>query len=423
MRHRGPNKRGVIPEQTAAEIMLILYFTLPFWKWLFEQLFELSGDVSPALPFTLAVVYAPVIAVFLAARQQVPADFFFLLLYIGLYFGVTYLFHGEYEYYYTREQYGVADYVLRPDNGLYAYLFLRMVKEPERVLRGLRVSGYVIYAYSALRLYVATRKGFWMEEGSRGQEYMSSYNMNYGYTLLLFLCCYLYCALEKKNLWYLFLSAAGVFMILCGGSRGPMLDVGIFLAFYWLIRLRRSRRKPLYLAGTALLGGIAAALYRPALNALRDLTDRAGLHSRTLNMMLAGTVAQNNGRDVFWEASFQMIRENPLGYGAMGARHVLCGIHIVGHPHNVMIELLIEYGVVGGTAVILTLLFASLRILLRRKKEAWQGVFLLFFANACQLLTSYTYWHSPALWAALAVGVNYCRAETESRITLPQLRK
>ena len=34
-----------------------------------------------------------------------------------------------------------------------------------------------------------------------------------------------------------------------------------------------------------------------------------------------------------------MIRENPLGYGAMGARHVLCGIHIVGHPHNVMIEL------------------------------------------------------------------------------------
>ena len=230
MRHRSRNKRGVIPEQTAAEIMLILYFSLPFWKWLFEQLFELSGDVSPALPFTLAVVYAPVIAVFLAARQQVPADFFFLLLYIGLYFGVTYLFHGEYEYYYEREQYGVADYVLRPDNGLYAYLFLRMVKEPERVLRGLRVSGYVIYAYSALRLYVATRKGFWMEEGSRGQEYMSSYNMNYGYTLLLFLCCYLYCALEKKNLWYLFLSAAGVFMILCGGSRGPMLDVGIFLA-------------------------------------------------------------------------------------------------------------------------------------------------------------------------------------------------
>lgn len=411
MRDRSRKKRGAIPEQTAAEIMLILYFTLPFWKWLFEQLFELSGNESLALPFTLAVVYAPVAAVFLAARQRVPADFFFLLLYIGLYFGVTYLFHGEYEYYYTREQYGVADYVLRPDNGLYAYLFLRMVKEPARVLRGLRVSGCVIYAYSALRLYVATRKGFWMEEGSRGQEYASSYNMNYGYTLLLFVCCFLYCALEQKKLRYLLLAGAGMFMILCGGSRGPMLDVGIFLALYWLIRLRRSRCKTLYLLGTAVAGVTAAELYRPALRMIHGLTDRAGLHSRTLEMMLAGTVAQNNGRDVFWEASFNMLRENPLGYGAMGARHVLCGIHIVGHPHNVLIELLIEYGVAGGSVIIIALLTASFRILLQKRNAAWQGMFLIFFANACQLLTSYTYWHSPALWAALATGVNYCRAE------------
>ena len=414
MREPGRKNSGVIPEQTAAEIMLVLFFTLPFWKWLFEQLFELSGNESLALPFTLAVVYAPVAAVFLAARQKIPADFFFLLLYIGLYFAFTYLFHPEYEYYYTREQYGIADYVLRPDNGLYAYLFLRLVKEPRRVLRGLRAGGYVVYAYSALRLYVATRKGFWMEEGSRGQEYMSSYNMNYGYTLLLFVCCFLYCGLEKKNLWYLFLAAAGILMILCGGSRGPMLDVGIFLVLYWLIRLRRSRCRPLYLLGSAVLGGAAAELYRPALNALYGMAGRAGLHSRTLEMMLAGTVAQNNGRDVFWETSFGMIRENPLGYGAMGARHVLCGIHIVGHPHNVMIELLIEYGVVGGTAVILALLTASFRILLGNRTEEWRGVFLIFFANACQLLTSYTYWHSSALWAALAVGVNYSRAGTET---------
>ena len=411
VRGRGRSKRGVISEQTAAEIMFILYFTLPFWRWLFGQLFELSGDGTLALPFTLATVYAPVAAVFFAARQKAPADFFFLLLYIGLFFAVTYLFHREYEYYYTREQYGIADYVLRPDNGLYAYLFLRLVREPARVLRGLRISGYLIYAFSALRLYVATRKGFWMEEGSRGQEYMSTYNMNYGYTLLLFVCCFLYCAFERKNVIFLLLAGAGVLMILCGGSRGPMLDVGIFLALYWLIRLRRSRFKPLYLLGTAVCGGAAAELYRPATDLIRGLTERFGMHSRTLEMMLAGTVAQNNGRDVFWEASFQMLRENPLGYGAMGARHVLCGIHIVGHPHNVMIELLIEYGVVGGAVVIIALLAATFRILLRQRKQAWQGVFLIFFANACQLLTSYTYWHSPALWGALAAGVNYYRAK------------
>ena len=407
---RRRRRKGLIPAGAAAEAMFILFYSLPFWEWLFEQLFELLDHEELAVPCTLAVVYLPIVALFASSRQRVPVDFFVLMLCVGLYFAVTYCIHPEYEYYYAREQYGVLDYVLRPDNGLYAYLFVRMVNDPRRILRGLCVSGGVVYAFSLLRLYVATVKGFWMEEGSRGQEYMSSYNMNYGYTLLIFVCCYLYCALRYRKIGFLLLAGLGMFMILCGGSRGPFLDIAIFIAVYWLAGFARSRYKPLYLSGTALGAGAAAVCCGWLPELLAGVTDRLHLHSRTLAMLQSGTVAQNNGRDVFWTASFGMIRDNLLGYGAMGARHVLCDIHIVGHPHNFFIELLIEYGVVLGPLIILLLLFASFRMIVGRRGGEWQGVFLIFFANACQLLTSYTYLHSPALWGALAVGVCYYKS-------------
>ena len=408
-------KRIRVTPEDVGEMLFVLYFSVSSWEWLAEKLLEPFGAEAFSTPLVLAVIWLPVIALFPAAKQRLPADFFVLLLYLILYLCITYCFHRDYAYYYTREEYGLWDYVLLPDNGLYAYFFVRLVNDPKRILRGLRTGGYITYVYSALRLWVATTKGFWLEEGRYGQEYMSTYNMNYGYTLLLFVCCFLYCAFEQGSLLNLLLAGAGVFMILCGGSRGPLLDIVIFLGIYTILRFRRSRRKLLFLSGLSALSLSAVKLWHTALTVLNDKIREWNLHSRTLDMILAGTVAQNNGRDVFWSASWQMIRDNPLGYGAMGARHVLCGIHIVGHPHNFFIELIIEYGVVFGPLFALLLLAASLRVFLRRTDDGRQGVFLIFFANACQLMTSYTYWHSPALWAALAAGMCFFRAEKGKR--------
>lgn len=393
-----------------AEGLLILCFSVSFWEWLAEKLLEPLGWEALAVPAVLAVLWLPVLAVLAVEPRRLPADFFLLLCWLALYICLTYCLHPDYAYYYAREEYGLWDYVLLPDNGLYAYFFIRLVNDPRRILRGLRVSGYIVYGYSVLRLWVATAKGFWLEEGRYGQDYPSRYNMNFGYTLLVFVCCFLYCAFQRGSLRDLLLAGTGIFMILCGGSRGPLLDIAVFLAIDAVLRFRRSRHKLRFLTGLAAFGAGIAALRQKAVETLLSLLERWTLHSRTLEMIRNGTVTKNNGRNVFWDASLQMIRENPLGYGAMGARHVLCGIHIVGHPHNFFLELLIEYGVVGGGLIIVLMLAASLRIFLRRD-NGWQGIFLIFFANACQLMTSYTYWHSPAFWCALAAGVCCYRAE------------
>ena len=77
----------------------------------------------------------------------------------------------------------------------------------------------------------------------------------------------------------------------------------------------------------------------------------------------------------------------------------------MGHPHNFILELFVEYGILGGSIILLYLLINSIRIFIKKDIGEWKGVFLIFFANSCQLLTSYTYWHSIGLWSTLAVGV------------------
>ena len=47
----------------------------------------------------------------------------------------------------------------------------------------------------------------------------------------------------------------------------------------------------------------------------------------------------------------------------------------------------------------------SIRIFIAQDLGEWKYVYLIFFAYASQLLTSYTYWHSTGLWAVLAVMV------------------
>ena len=47
-------RKGLVPAGAAAEAMFILFYSLPFWEWLFEQLFGLVDKEEMAVPCTLA---------------------------------------------------------------------------------------------------------------------------------------------------------------------------------------------------------------------------------------------------------------------------------------------------------------------------------------------------------------------------------
>ena len=131
-------------------------------------------------------------------------------------------------------------------------------------------------------------------------------------------------------------------------------------------------------------------------------------------MLLTGTISDDNGRKEIWNAAIDMIKTNPFGYGAMGTRHVIYFIHDVGHPHQVFLEILVDFGVLLGSIIIIIFIYQSAKILFSNKYNDWFPIYVLFFCRSCQLLLSGTFWHVAAIWACIGI-IFICSNKKRSR--------
>lgn len=409
--------RVTMTRTQAAGGLLFLYLCLPFIEFVFRLIFSILNLSSLAKPMAIILVYGLLLLFCVWSRRFEALDFLLLLAALVFSFLVTYLIHPEYEYWYFRKSYGVWEYVLRPDNGLYIYLFLRLVNDPKVILRALRLSTWPMYVYYGYQLLIAMRRGYWIQENSTGEIYALSYNLSFGYAVLLFALVQLYLALEERKFINWCGAALGIMMILLGGSRGPILMIGIFLLLYSLTKLEKSRKKGVVILVIILAVPLFYYFYDALLGAAALLLEKLHISGRFFTMLMSGDIANDTGRSMIWAKALEMIENNPWGYGAMGSRHVISHIHIVGHPHQIFLELLIDWGVLLGATIIVFLLFHSVRLLFMRGNDNWRGLFIIFFARACQLLVSLTYWHSIGFWGALAIGICICQARKRGIMT------
>ena len=380
---------------------VVLYFSAPFLKWVLG--FFVS---SYANYITMLLPWIPVLLLFGLQKARIKA-FDFIVLWLGIifFFCLTYLFHPDYEYWYTRDYYGVWDNVLRPDNGLYAYLFLRLLDDPKKILKCLKFSAFLCLLYYSYQFYQVIRVGYWITYWN-GTLLHTSYNLEFGYNVLLYALVFLYSALKTKKLSDWIMAVLGLLLIVGGGSRGPVLDTFLFLIVYYLAMLN-SRRNKLLLAFVLIAIGLGLYFFfTPILDFFSSLFEKIGVTSRFIKLFLAGDVADDNGRLAIWNRAIEMIRANPLGYGAMGSRQGIYEIIHVGHPHNVFLEFLIDYGVLLGTGLIVGGIVSLIRILRMPDIGEWKGLALIFTGCSFQLLLSGTYWHRMWLWALLSVGVS-----------------
>lgn len=391
-------------------LSVILFLCNPLMTTLFNGVMGTMGLGRYGKYVTAVVVYLPLlIACIKCPKKYIKADFLCVYVFIIVFFAVTLLIHPEYDYWYARSDYGVWNYVLFPLDGLYGYLFIRLIDDPKELKDVFRKAGWLMYLYFAYQIYTASRRGYWVGVAGQNDTAEFSYSVSFGYHVLLFALPFLYNAIREKRLPDIVGAVIGVSMVLTNGSRGPILMTALFfvvLALRSILDERNKAKVGLRVLIVALLVLAAVVLYSIVNNLLITLLSAWGGNSRFVQMLLAGRLTYDSGRTTIWEAAVQMIRDNPFGYGAMGSQHVISKYIIAGYPHSVILEIMIDFGVFVGGALLIFLFRRALAIVFARD-NGWSDLFIPIFCTGCALLISLCYWSNRAFWICIGIGVNY----------------
>lgn len=211
-----------------------------------------------------------------------------------------------------------------------------------------------------------------------------SYNQGLGYSILFPILVLFY---DRK--WYSLAFAAVLFIILLlYGSRGPVMSLALFVAYYLF-----TKRK----YGLTVI--IVLVLFFGA-SILNSAFQSQGLSSRTLELYLSGELDTENGRDVLKQQIDKGIEAKPAGWGLFGDRVITNGAN---NAHNIVREIIAEFGVYLGPVVLLSFVFVILHCFFKLR-GADRDMFAMFlFACVAPTLVSGSYLTNTAF--AVFIGV------------------
>ena len=422
-----PSKVSITAERLA-ELSIIFFFLFTLFNVAIRKVVEISGLFGEhsgliAELLTGLWVYAPLfMACVIRPSKFIKWDFILLWFFVVLFFAGTLFLHPDYLYWYQREQYGAWDHVFSPGSGLYAYLFIRLFDDPKKITEVLRKALWMRYVFCAYQIYCSVKRGFWYGVLGANNRAEFSYSISFGYQVLLYTLLFMCFFIKDKRKTDMLGAALGLFMTVKYGSRGPTLFIIMYIAAVVFLEFSRNTKTAARVAGFSFITLsviTVAALYEKLIILLGHLLTKVNINSRFINKLVEGDISDDAGRSKIWGEAIRMIRQKPFGYGAMGSQHRISRIISAGYPHSIIFEILIDFGVIVGGALLVFFAVKCVQIILLDHSE-WSDLFLPFFCTSCALFLSMTFWATPSFWFCLGVGVSWHISKkrgTDKRIT------
>ena len=393
-------------------------------RFFFTRLGILDGWVRETALFCVTCI--PFIYLFIgflaAPKKTIPRRVF---VFAGIYlsvviaFALTLLLNPEISKFYFREDYGIGR-VFRPDGAMFAFLIFSLFDDPDELNEALKKAVYVFFFFQLIVVfYPVMRRGYWVDIAPDGSEMHVRYSLSFGYDMLLPLMVFFINGVRTRKLRHYAFAAASALLIVTNGGRGAMVMVVVFFALLTILYF--IDRKASLIKKTLIVGAIMAAVFAYVfffdliMQKLIVFLNSHGISSRTIEMLVNGSFSSTNGRDRIWSVvSKEIARIFPLGHGLFGDRPYVAPIHVAGYSHNLFLELLVCFGIVGA-AVIVYLIADAVRMLLICKDKRWRIVYLILFTCSLKLMLSFTLWYVWEFWAAAAVAYRYRKNRRGSR--------
>lgn len=342
----------------------------------------------------LYIIYFVLMVAFLFRNiRYVPKKLFCALVFFFVsYFGTILFFPQNVEYMWT-----TADDLLT--NPTYILLFFLVsgfiasfyLKDMELFISIFEKFSAVTVALLAIRFFM----GFII--GSTMPEYMTfSYNLLLPTTFVLLLC------IKEFKVYRAVIAVLGVGLILVAGCRGALLGAVIAPSIY-IFFFGKLNKKIKYRITILLVVLLLTVLffYDPILQAVSSKLTGIGLNSRTLKMLLNSSITDDSGRgEIFQNAMSQV---GLLGHGLWGDRVILNGVY----PHNIIAEILVDYGWILGSGILILLMCIILRGLYKANVLMSIALCSLLSTGIVKLLLSGSFVNQePAFYVLIGLCVN-----------------
>ena len=178
--------------------------------------------------------------------------------------------------------------------------------------------------------------------------------MGMAYSLLPHLLIVLNSCFRNFKWYSLLIFILGFLRLLGTGNRGSLFCMAFYLIVFLLL-CSHFKYKFFVIALLCTLTAFVVSKEEFVLGYLRDFFDGFGFNTRFFDMAMNNELTDLNGRDVLSDFFRDKIANGGVfGYGIMGDR-VLMNMEN-GYPHNLAIELLIDFGIPLGGALFIAIL-------------------------------------------------------------------
>ena len=202
------------------------------------------------------------------------------------------------------------------------------------------------------------------------------------------------------------LSILGVFLLLSLGTRGPVVCVLAFVLLYLLLfkEYKHPIRNRIVILSA---GGILYTFLKPILLGIQGLIIASGASTRIVNSILEDTFDDSSGRDNIYSFMWEQIIKDPLsGHGLAGDR----ASSYASWSHNFAIEILMTFGLIIGSAILVLLLWMLIKIIVKDLHSIHtQFTILLFCSSIVMLMLSSSFLQEPMVYLFIGYMVNILR--------------
>ncbi|QLY82225.1 O-antigen ligase family protein [Clostridium intestinale] len=223
---------------------------------------------------------------------------------------------------------------------------------------------------------------------------------------------------EKKllsKLLYLVLLIINVFIIFASGSKGSLVSIAVTFVIALFMYGVKKRKFTKYIVGFSSLAAVIVGVF-----VTKNLEFKI-IFWRIASLFSSNFTTASSGRDIFYFKAISDFKESPVLGNGIGYYAETMGSYV--YPHNIILEILETFGVVGIIAfsIIMIILLRNTFWLLKQKSLSYHVLAFLFVNVMVELMfsSSFLVHHQFWLLTTLILTLNKEKYKDKQKEVIP----